>query len=716
MDVTVNVTAQTDAGPLNASAVIHVQDAVASSFVSGVHGGGGFNLVVPDPSTPGRWFLTTDVGGPSISDDNGTTWRPIKAGLVARRESGFSGLWIDPQNSNHLLALAGAQDTGDQGTGAIYETTNAGTNWNRKSNAVSGAANGNIASEANGPRSVGSLIIKLGTTYYVGSFWPQGVYKSTNLTSWTVHSLSGAYIRCLVADPSDPNAMLVACANHTATPVTWGVYRVKADGTNTQISSGLPVNTTAEEIVICPVCNRWYVTMSTQGVYVSTNNGASWSKAGTLPNTSKWAPICVQHNASSNQDELLTACHQPASIGGGKFGSIYRSVNGGSTWTPCVSNVNVVMKGTSEIWWESIDNFGAGKVMGAQGSAVHCIAWDPNNPNRAMLASQGAPWVTEDKGDSWQVAPFHATITKHSTGGVDPKNVDRIAIMSDDWACFYSANGLETIDQIKPNGIADAFFFCFGYDGVLYITAGRSPSNKIMSSANPADTGWTDLQDPATQDPRSLVVGTDAAGKAVVLAGAPDGLWRRFWNGSAFTWEKASTDSYIQFAWPEPRNGPVVFGATTAGVFKSFDYGHTWSPFWTSNVGSVNALECDKQGHLYLSNAAAVTRIGGGTATGNANTTDTSKTVDNGGVNQTNLGRKFQTICVDFDSPDVYGISSAVSGSGITTMKTTNFGGVWTDITTDDMRAGLVAVLWMHVQSGRLYVTTDGQGAYIYNV
>jgi len=703
---------------------------------SGVHGGGGFNLVAPVSPTPGKFWLGTDVGGPSITEDYGDNWKPRKSGLLDRNASACASFWVDPTLfGDHVITLTGIASAAndDTGTGAVYETFDSGLSWQRKSTQIMGCGNGNITTQATGPRSIGNLMTKIGSTFYAGSFFPRGVYKApfSTLNGWTLHALDDDYIRCLVPDPSDSASMLVGLSFRAAT-THYGVWRVDNLGNATPLVSGLPSNCVGEEIATCSTCGQWYVSLGVDGVYTSTNFGATWTASngsgGTaLPTgTSQWAPISVQHNASSGSDEILVGCTHPVSVGSGQFGSVFLSTNSGGAWT-CVTtpgaNVSTTIKGHGITWWESIDTFGLTKVLGQSGAAVHSIAWDPNNQNRAMIATQGTPWYFDKTASpQWQPAAWHATITKHSIGAANPSDENKVFITSDDWAEFYSTDGLATIDQGKPNGIADVFGVSIGTDGNTYIAAGSAGGKKILFNSNPASHNtWTDTVCTYTSDGRCIIDGADGSGTKVILVGTAIGIWRGVKTGGTFTshWTQVlsgpgNTASIARFAWAGNRTGAVVFAVGQSGVWKSIDYGASWTLIWTTSISGTSGFDVDTDGHVWVGIGVNLTLLGGQHAGGDAAHLNTTDTVENLGITKTTFpGFGIQAFCVsETNTTDFYIVGVTATPTGATLQFTTDFGAHWTDITTPEFKAGVVDALWLWVQGTRIYATTDGQGAY----
>lgn len=119
------------------------------------------------------------------------------------------------------------------------------------------------------------------------------------------------------------------------------------------------------------------------GLLTSTNAGTSWTNRTSAAGTRNWRQAAI---SSSGQIMVV-------SVGGASGGYIYRSVNGGASWTELTAF-------GSRVWW--------GIAMSSDGQT---IAANNNEPG-------GQLWLSEDGGDTASVIP-EAGVAGANRRGVD---------------------------------------------------------------------------------------------------------------------------------------------------------------------------------------------------------------------------------------------------------------------------------------------------------
>jgi hypothetical protein len=254
------------------------------------------------------------------------------------------------------------------------------------------------------------------------------------------------------------------------------------------------------------------------GIFRSTNGGTSWSKIGGATfNTCYVSNVVVKPGSSStlfvgvvNQGTYLTSCSS----------GIYRSLNGGSTWTKVISGrvTDLVTKpGTAStlyagFWgsgvWKSTTNGDAGSWVKLTGGlptaglgriAVSVTAANPARVYAAFTTSAGQAvgvYTSGDSGTSWAALPFrdfcnYPDGTSASQCGYD------LAIVA------YPANQ----NFVYVGGIYIARF-----DGTKWTTLGYSQTNGVH----------VDIQSLSFDSSNRLWVGSD--GGAYLKAGSTTGF------------------------------------------------------------------------------------------------------------------------------------------------------------------------------------------------
>jgi photosystem II stability/assembly factor-like uncharacterized protein len=240
-------------------------------------GDGGFVRVDPvNPNTIYHSFQqrgangTAGTGFLERSDNAGSTWTPITSGITATDPSAFYMPYVlDPGNSNRLLL----------GTNRVYETTNRGDSWTPIS--------------------------------------------TPNVAGWT----SNVILSALAIARTDPNTI------YAAVPGTPGLIFVTTDGGATWTNRSVPgVATVWRDLQVDPTDSQVaYVVSSvfsdTSGggkVYRTTNGGVTWSNiSGNLPDLPTFS-IETDRNGPGAADDVLYI---------GNDDGVYVSVNLGASWS-----------------------------------------------------------------------------------------------------------------------------------------------------------------------------------------------------------------------------------------------------------------------------------------------------------------------------------------------------------------------------------------------
>ena len=129
-----------------------------------------------------------------------------------------------------------------------------------------------------------------------------------------------------------------------------------------------------------------YAGVEPAALFVSKDGGESWSLNEGLhghPHRKEWQPggggLCL-HTVLALGDKLYVAI---------STGGVYRSDDGGLTWTPRNQGIKAVFLPEGQQYPEF-------------GQCVHKVAADPTNPARLYLQHHWGVYRSDDAGDSWQ--------------------------------------------------------------------------------------------------------------------------------------------------------------------------------------------------------------------------------------------------------------------------------------------------------------------------
>ncbi len=307
------------------------------------------------------------------SMDGGVSWTPINGGIAT---STVWGLTKGSSNPQTLYAATG---------GGFCITKDGGTTWTKASADASNPSASSIQALtlAVDPTNPQTVYFESGPLYKStdgGTTWTR-IWSPTNLqtTEWRTD------IRAIAVDPSNPQTIYLGMAAG-ASLVERRVLKTTDGGkTWTPVDSGLPSKIYVQSIEIDPSNPRTLYLAGSDGVFKSTDGGASWAILSNMP-----------AEAGTSLRVLVVDPKNPrTSYAGGR--SVYKSTDGGTSWTTLNSglttkgissltvdpaNPQVVYAGTSDAGvYRSIDggtswtNFSTGLPS----SAVLALSVDPVN-------------------------------------------------------------------------------------------------------------------------------------------------------------------------------------------------------------------------------------------------------------------------------------------------------------------------------------------------
>ncbi|MBJ6723431.1 putative Ig domain-containing protein, partial [Geomesophilobacter sediminis] len=283
-----------------------------------------------------------------------TVWEPT-GGL---QRAPVNALAVSPTDSQTIYVGS---------TNGVAKSTDRGSSWI--------AANTGL-----GNSQVFALAIDKDGRIYLGT--DNGIFKSTDgAQSWTAINtgLSSTHVWALAIDPS--NSQIIYAGSSRAYPTdTGGVFK-STDGGNswTATSNGL-TSTDVASIALDPTAPQTvYVGTGSnggatgRGIFKSTDGGASWSAANTGLSFSPDFTVVTALASSSGRQRLFAGTWWGSKTNGdgGAYTGVYRSTDGGSSWS---------------------------EVYSGQVSAV---AIDPANEDTIYAGTWNGVFQSTDGGDTW---------------------------------------------------------------------------------------------------------------------------------------------------------------------------------------------------------------------------------------------------------------------------------------------------------------------------
>lgn len=320
--------------------------------------------------------------------------------------------------------------------GGVWKTSNAGITWRPISDSL---GNGSIGDIAIAPSD--SNIIWVGTGEKNSSrstLWGNGVHKSTNGgRKWQHMGLTDTRsIAKIVISPTDPNTVYVAALGHL-----WG-----------------------------PNAER--------GVFKTTNGGTSWSKVLFVDDTTGAVDLAMD---PSNPEVLYAAMWHRIREGGshmqgaGAGSGIYKTVNGGRTWTKLTDPALANGLPTGDIGRTSIS------ISAKHPSTVYAMIAVDRGVTNTSAAPFGGVFRSDDAGAHWThvndlAANPHYYYDEIVTDPTNDSHVYMLAsplMVSKDGGRSFEADSLYNVHVdnhalwIDP---ADSAHMILGNDGGVYTT------------------------------------------------------------------------------------------------------------------------------------------------------------------------------------------------------------------------------------------------------
>jgi hypothetical protein len=608
-----------------------------------------------------------------------------------------------------------AQRVNSDGTWPVerYEAARAEAMVQRADGALRASA-GSLAWETVGPFNIGGRVTALaappgGGSIYLGSA-NGGVWKSTNGgANWScvTDDVSFASIGALAVDPSDPLTVWVGTGESNGSVDSYdgnGLWRSK-DGGATWAPRGLEFAGRISSVVVDPadplhvlvgVMGRQFSTGPGRGLYRTLDGGQTWTNVLYVSDSTGVCDIAIN---PVHPDTMYCATwervrHNTYRRAFGPECGIWRSVDRGAHWTRMMTGlpvpgddvgriaISVAPSRPSTVYAQ----IGTGAISGYVGLGFY----------RSL--DGGTTWTKRDVGTTFRGA-FGGFVWYFGETGVNPANPDHVfafgvsALQSvDGGATWTTLGGSMHVDHhaqwIDP---LDPLHSLVGNDGGVYWTTNGSTFTK--SADLPISQFYAGEVDPTnatrlyggTQDNSSIKTSSGPSGWFTILGG--DGFFQLVDPTNpnvVFTeWQNCCDKSGFRRS---TTGGPA--GATTTGWVASDRF--NWSTPICMDPGDHNVLLAGSN-FVYRStnNGVNWSKISGDL------TTNPVSLVTYGTIT---------TLAISPANPDVYYVGTD-DGK---VWRTTNTGGVWTDISAGLPKRWVTRVVPDPTDPLGVYVTHSG--------
>jgi photosystem II stability/assembly factor-like uncharacterized protein len=373
--------------------------------------------------------------------------------------------------------------------------------------------------------------------------------------AWTSNGPPGASVYAIAPAPSNPSIVYVGTGR--------GVWQGQRGGASwTDASSGLPVyrvqaaavDPTDADVVYAGTITPFGVPSA--GLFKSTDGGASWAEAneGLFDPFTLADPLDVPAiSIDPSNPQVLVA--------GTRFSEIFRSADGGATWTP--------------------QTFG-GFNLGLETTG---LARDPSNPQRIYAATTVGLLLSVDGGLDWNffgnaaISFFSITVDPATPSTVYAGNLNGFGLGKslDSGATWLSANG--NLPHVTVDGVD--FFppiraIAVAPDGsaVYLATEGTGLFRSTDGGAS-----WTALEAGLNERDFHSLAFLPGQPATTLLAGGNGGGVYRSDDGGA-NWSKTSLgldEALVTAVDANPLIPGKAYASTFDGVYATADGGGTWT-------------------------------------------------------------------------------------------------------------------------------------------
>lgn len=476
----------------------------------------------------------------------------------------IGGFTYDPAESSIVYAA---------GPGGLFRSSDGGQHWSAAPELM-GRGIGGVAVAQTDPNIV-----------YAASVF--GLYKSTDrgLTWHQVHPFASFAVAVSRTD-----------ANVVYSSSTGGPIRSNDGGvTFGNAGGGLPQSVGARMFAIDPLnADVVYITtFGGVGVYRSNDGGAQWTAINAGVTTTPAYSITV-HPTTPNLIYLGTS------------GAMYRSVNGGTTWSTLAIQLPAITAATygfaispvapstiyaaTERGVAKSTNLGSTWSLQPQSPSALAIAVNPNNPQEVLTAMSFKIHRSVNGAASFTLSNDGLTAFYTDTIIVDPKNPARVYASGP--AGFARSNDRgktwTLLSNIRiTNGIVDPIDSSILY-GLSDGTLRRSTDGGVTWTAfgGTAPAGILHDLDLDPRNPGTIYV---------VSSGS---IYRKVGTGPWQTHGPGLPNGQAEFLTVDPTTSTLYTGGT-AGLFKSTDNGTTWTSILANDTYLGLTVDPFDANHLF---------------------------------------------------------------------------------------------------------------------
>jgi len=471
--------------------------------------------IAVDPTNANRWFFGTVGGGVWLTEDTGATFVNLTDTTIPNLAT--STIVISPQDKNTLYVGTGEPfgNLGAIGGSGVYKTIDGGATWESLTNTVSFGDIGRIIIN---PNDKNNLLV--GTR--------SGIYRTTDGgANWSQTFVSSGTVQDLDADPTDFNIQYGSVGNFgivksTDGGLTWSTSFDRSNFNGNHSRFELAVSPANANYIFLSVYSGSGGTYTNTDFYQSTDKGASYTKlttsspnANLLTGQGWYDNTIMAHPYNTNTFYVGGVAVFKVTITSTNF--TFQSIASGYDNNQINSGVHVDQHGLSYI----LGNNQEFRILLANDGGVYSTAYG-SNPGAIAGTWSG----TAAGKNSTQ---FYAATKQNG---------------SDNYIAGAQDNG-SWISSGSNSSLTKSYQKILGGDGFEAVWHYNKPGNYIVASQNYGNIG------------RYI----DNNGALTNFADSGNG------NLSPFYSKLSNVDN----------NPDVVFAISTNGVWRSTDFGGSWS-------------------------------------------------------------------------------------------------------------------------------------------
>ena len=405
-------------------------------------GNGRVNCITVDPNDPDKIFVGTASGGIWISENAGTTWSTTTDKLAVL---GVTDIYINPANSQEVLALTGDAYGNDTPSVGLLKSTDGGLTWEATNFTGNGIFEIYFKLEVNPVDPDIMLIAGNGIRYSSngGETWSTVVNAAIRFSDLVFHPTNPSIVYAVRQFEVADN--ILTAYKSTDSGLTWTEMNFTFDGLNTTLSrKALAVSPDNPEVV--------YILASSNqstfgGLFKSSDRLTTLDLQSTSPNILGYSTTGNDEEGQGWYDLALVADPENENVLYASGIHIWKSIDAGVTWD------------IQSYWFWDTPEY----------PYVHADVHTLDIYNGSLYAGcDGGVWVSNDEGASFTNLSFGLNIGQFYRLGTHPSDEDVIIgglqdngsfiRKNEQWYQIFGADGMEALfDHTDPSIVYSSY-------------------------------------------------------------------------------------------------------------------------------------------------------------------------------------------------------------------------------------------------------------------